>query len=110
MFIILLVQFGLQCYHLLGNSCPLGSQFVLIVFCLFEILIYFPLWIKARDLPSDCPSSWSLLFYYFYRRRNELVSKFNVGLKSLLHQGLLEPEFEDIVYKLIIDNNNSLQT
>ena len=27
----------------------------------------------------------------FYRRHYELVSKFNVGLKSLLHQGLSEP-------------------
>ena len=30
----------------------------------------------------------------------ELISKFNVGLKSLLHQGLLEPEFYgDLIYK-----------
>ena len=29
----------------------------------------------------------------FYRRHYELVSKFNVGLKTLLHQGLSEPEF-----------------
>ena len=28
--------------HVLGNSCPLGQQFVLIVFCLFVIFIYFP--------------------------------------------------------------------
>ena len=35
-----------------------------------------------------------------YRRHNELVSKFNVVLKSLLHQGLSEPEFYgDLVYK-----------
>ena len=34
------------------------------------------------------------------RRHHELVSKFNVELKSLLHQGLLEPEcFGDFVYK-----------
>ena len=30
--------------HLLGNSCRLGKQFVLIVFCLFVIFIYFPFW------------------------------------------------------------------
>ena len=36
----------------------------------------------------------------FYRRHYELVSKFNVGLKTLLHQGLSEPEFiVDLVYK-----------
>ena len=28
-----------------------------------------------------------------YRRHYELISKFNVGLKSLLQQGLSEPEF-----------------
>ena len=36
----------------------------------------------------------------FYRRHYELVSKFDVGLKSLLQQGLSEPEFYgDLVYK-----------
>ena len=40
-------------------------------------------------------------FSKFYRRHYELISKFNVGLKSLLHQGLSEPEFYgDLVYKL----------
>ena len=40
-------------------------------------------------------------FSKFYRRHYELVSKFNVGLKSLLHQGLSEPEFYgDLVSKL----------
>ena len=36
----------------------------------------------------------------FYHRHSELVSKFNIGLKSLLHQGLSESEFYgDLVYK-----------
>ena len=39
-------------------------------------------------------------FSNFYRQHYELISKFNVGLKSLLHQGLSEPEFYgDLVYK-----------
>ena len=39
-------------------------------------------------------------FSKFYRRHYELVSKFNVGLKTLLHQGLSEPEFYgDLLYK-----------
>ena len=39
-------------------------------------------------------------FSKFYRRHYELISKFNVGLKSLLHQGLSEPElYGDLVYK-----------
>ena len=38
-------------------------------------------------------------FSNVYRRHYELISKFNVGLKSLLHQGLSEPEFYgDLVY------------
>ena len=40
-------------------------------------------------------------FSKFYRRHHELVSKFSVRLKTLLHQCLSEPEFYgDIVYKL----------
>ena len=39
-------------------------------------------------------------FFKFYRRHSDLVSKFSVGLKSLLQQGLSEPEFYgDWVYK-----------
>ena len=34
-------------------------------------------------------------FSKFYRRNYELVSKFNVGLKTLLHQGLSGREFYD---------------
>ena len=38
-------------------------------------------------------------FSKFYRH-HKLVSKFNVGLKSLLHQGVFEPKFySDQVYK-----------
>ena len=37
----------------------------------------------------------------FYRRYYDLISKFQVRLKSLLRQGLSEPEFfGDLVYKL----------
>ena len=43
------------------------------------------------------------IFSKFYCRHYELVSKFNVGLKTLLHQGLSEPEFYgDLVYKFKI--------
>ena len=39
-------------------------------------------------------------FSKFYRRHYKLISKFNVGLKLLLRQGLSEPEFYgDLVYK-----------
>ena len=40
-------------------------------------------------------------FSKFYRRYYNLISKFQVGLKSLLRQGLSEPDFyRDLVYKL----------
>ena len=48
-------------------------------------------------------------FSKFYRRYYYLIFKFQVGLKSLLHQGLSEPEFYgDLVYKLkkIVGSNN----
>ena len=39
-------------------------------------------------------------FSKFYRRYYELISKYNVGLKTLLSEGLSEPEFYgDLVYK-----------
>ena len=41
-------------------------------------------------------------FSKFYRRHFDIVSKYNVGLKTLLLQGLAEPEFYgDLVYKFI---------
>ena len=45
----------------------------------------------------------------FYRRYYDLISKFQVGLKSLLRQGLFEPDFYgDLVYKLkkIVGSDN----
>ena len=48
-------------------------------------------------------------FSKFYRRYYDLISKFQVGLKSLLLQGLSEPEFYgDLVYKVkkIVGSNN----
>ena len=48
-------------------------------------------------------------FSKFYRRYYDSISKLQVGLKSLLHQGLSEPEFDgDLVYKLkkIVGSNN----
>ena len=48
-------------------------------------------------------------FSKFYRRYYDLISKFQVGIKSLLRQGLSEPDFYgDLVYKLkmIVGSNN----
>ena len=52
-------------------------------------------------------------FSKFYRRHYELISKYNVGLKTLLGEGLSEPQFYGVfVYKfkkLIGRNDLSLQ-
>ena len=52
-------------------------------------------------------------FSKFYRRHYELISKYNVGLTTLLSEGLSEPEFYgDLVYKfkkLIGSNDFSFQ-
>ena len=50
-------------------------------------------------------------FSKFYRRHFDIVPKYNVGLKTLLLQGLSEPEFYgDLVYKFrkIIGKNDFL--
>ena len=38
-------------------------------------------------------------FLKFYRRHFDIVSKYNVGLKSLLLQGFSDPEFRKIIGK-----------
>ena len=51
-------------------------------------------------------------FSKYYRRYYDLISKFQVGLKSLLNQGLSKPEFYgDLVYlkKIVSSNNFSAQ-
>ena len=48
-------------------------------------------------------------FLNFYKQYYDLISKFQIGLKSLLRKGLSEPEFYgDLVYKLkkIVGSNN----
>ena len=46
-------------------------------------------------------------FSKFYRRHHELISKFNVGLKTLSREGLSEPEFYgDLVYKKKLKGGN----
>ena len=57
---------------------------------------------------NRCHKIWKA-FSKFYRRHFDIVSKCNVGLKTLLLQGLSEPEFYgDLVYKFrkIIGKND----
>ena len=55
---------------------------------------------KIYDKRDDFDFDMVNFPFTFYRRHYELISKFNVGLKSFLNQGLSEPEFYgDFVYK-----------
>ena len=73
LFIILLVGFGLLSGHLLGNSCPLGWPYVLIVYLYFWVFSHFGFKTGIRLLIAPA-SSCSLLFYYSYTmiKRSEL--------------------------------------
>ena len=63
---------------------------------LFEILSEF----NHTQMHNE-PTREDNLLDLFYRRYFDLISKFQVGLKSLLRQGLSEPDFYgDLVYKL----------
>ena len=52
-------------------------------------------------------------FSKFYHRHSELIVKYNIGLKTLLQQGISEPIFYgDLVYKfkqIVIKPNFSVQ-
>ena len=62
------------------------------------ILIYFIIFVSSVCLTPGF--DYAELKRYDDLPKHELVSKFNVGLKTLLHQGLSEPEFYgDLVYK-----------
>ena len=61
------------------------------------------MWYLIVSIPDLCTIT------YFYRRYYDLISNSQVGLKSLLRQGLSEPDFYgDLVYKLkkIVGSNN----
>ena len=54
--------------------------------------------LDGKTSPTEL--SVSKTFSKFYRTHYELISKYNVGLKTLLSEGLSEPEFYgDLVYK-----------
>ena len=88
----------------LGKSCSFGLPRVPFVNCRqFMYLVISLLVLRAGCgiwLYQFLIIAYLKTFSKFYRRHYELVSKFNVGLKTLLHQGLSEPEFYgDLVYK-----------
>ena len=56
---------------------------------------------KTAELHKQSYRYHKLFFLTFYRRHYKLVSKFKVGLKSILQQDLSEPElYGDLVSKL----------
>ena len=66
--------------------------------------------LSLQTLPIFVPYFFYLLtFSKFYRKYYDLISKFRIGLKSLLCHGLSEPKiYGDLVYRLkkIVDFNN----
>ena len=69
LFIIRLVRFGLLSAHILGNSCPLGWPYVLIVFCIFVFFYLFPIfgfksgiWLLIAPDPVHCFSIQSFQY------------------------------------------------
>ena len=87
---------------------------------------------SARPLQYNNTAAWQTYLRYhklrktfskLYRRYYALISKYNVGLKTLLGEGLSDPEFYgDLVYKFkkligrndfsfsVQKNHNTLQT
>ena len=71
----------------------------------------FNMFILPRHLRNRCTRNRKNIFFKFYRRHHVLISKFNVGLKTLLREGLSEHEFYgDLVYKFkkLIGRNDLL--
>ena len=69
----------------------------------------------AQKLHKQCYRYHKLrkTFSKSYRQYYDLISKFQIGLKSLLRKGLSEPEFySDLVYNLkkIVGSNNFFST
>ena len=78
-----------------------------------QLFIYFNFYFKLSNVvflgSVKYICSLRKAFSKFYRRHFDIVSKYNVGLKTLLLQGLSEPEFYgDLVYKFrkIIGKND----
>ena len=110
------IRFGSKLYRQIvgipmGTNCaPLVAD--LFLFC-YERDFMLSL---SQDNQSDVIEAFNStsrylddLFSKFYRRHFDIVSKYNVGLKTLLLQGLSEPEFYgDLVYKFrkIIGKND----
>ena len=56
--------------------------------------------IWRNSIKPSLPFSWFGVFSKFYRRHSALVEKYSVSLKTLLQQGISEPEFYgDLVYR-----------
>ena len=96
--------------HLLGKGWPLGSRlWCLLWVCHFPIGILGQVWYLIVSIPDLCNLTYFYLYRYhkirkafskFYYRHSELIVKYNIGLKTLLQQGISEPIFYgDLVYK-----------
>ena len=92
---------------------PFLMKFSVMIFHLVELIgLQSITLLQSKFTPCERAYRYHKLrktFSKFYRRYYDLISKFQVGLKSLLRQGLSEPDFYgDLVYKLkkIVGSNN----
>ena len=90
LFIILLVRFWMLSGHLLGNSCQLGWQYVLIVCCLFVIFIFrfgfkSGIWLLIAPVPFHC--SFITCIYSFKATFKEKCCGFSLDRKQLPRLG-----------------------
>ena len=107
-------DFEIVNFPFLDGDVPCSTSYgVYISFVLLEHLTNFNTLNKLLNQKLLIQGYWyhklHKTFSKFYRRYYDLISKFQVGLKSLLRLGLWEPGFYgDLVYKLkkIVGSNN----
>ena len=66
----------------------------------FPYLVPGQVWYLIVSIPDFCLLPIRKAFSKFFHRHSELIVKYNIGLKTLLQQGISEPIFYgDLVYK-----------
>ena len=93
------------------NKCQLGIDFIFtreraIYSSFMKISVHSPVIFEEKHFDeSETLKKYQKAFSKFYHRHSELIVKYNIGLKTLLQQGISEPIFYgDLVYKFKLEN------
>ena len=103
------LSIGTIWYYMVLSDFGMGTNWYLVVLSDFGIYTIWYFMVLSGFKQGYRYHKLRKTFSKFYRRYYDLISKFQVGLKSLLRQGLSEPDFYgDLVYKLkkIVGSNN----